>query len=324
MYLHESYENHQNKIANLWGSSWQKLTPRQRQLVVEIMNDRKITSNLDALEERVYQMPIPDFVDVSHNSKSAFIFTQKAVNTLTINWQLLLNILSETLITKNSTQVLDILFLELDYIQLNKNTISDVCAITNQTCNANFLIEIDAKLNELKELMKEYINISENKPAQLDYLISEFSTLINLLKNLEVFGIGAFAIAATLRLLLLQQKAAFGSIDLSDVKNQAIEYINYTKSVTPRLFRLSVGRIDKNCKCTKCKSLEPKESTDYECRYFDGKDIHVFRELSTKAGYECNKHRLEMFQTVVEKVNKTAAQPVRSASKKWQELADSL
>lgn len=67
-----------------------------------------------------------------------------------------------------------------------------------------------------------------------------------------------------------------------------------------------------------------QSSTQYECRYFDGKDVHLFRASSLDAGFECNKHRLLMFRTVVDRVNQTAARPVRLAIKKWRLLAASI
>jgi hypothetical protein len=96
--------------------------------------------------------------------------------------------------------------------------------------------------------------------------------------------------------------------------------------VTPKLVELSVGRIDKECRCTKWESGSEGEEriTEYECCYYDGKDLHIFRQISRDAEFECNKHRLQMFHSVTDRVNQTAVQPVRAASKKWQELAASI
>lgn len=322
MYFQKQHDNDRNKIANLWGGSWQKLSPQQRQIVVEALtNLTKITTVSEQLEEKVYKMPLPEVIDVSEKSKATSLFDRRMLTTNSaLTWQLVLANLSGILTNKNPQDLIHLIFLEIDYVQLNKNAITDVIAIVKLPCDTNIFVGIEGKINAIKDLMKEYIQQEQKSQAKLNYLIDEFSILLNELKSLEVVGIGAFTLAATWQLILLQEKAKFDSSEWINIKSRAIEYSNYVKSINPRLFRLSVGRIDKACKCTKSKYIDEK-ITEYECRYFDGKDIHVFRELSNKVGYECNKHRLQMFYSVVEQVNQTVAQPVRSAIKKWQELA---
>ena len=306
-------DNNSNKIANFWCSSWQKLTPKQKQLVSETLNGLKLTGISEQLEYQVYKMPFPNFVEVAELDKN-FLVNELKIQNLTLNWQFVLAKLSQALTSRNYN-LIDILFVQ-DYLQLNRNAISDTCNIINQPCSLSIYREIEAETS----LIKEYINGSKNSNLQIDYLINKNGNLIGKLKSLEVVGISSFMLSATMQLLLLQEKAKSDNTQWINVKNQAVEYINYAKSVNPKLYRLSVGQIDKTCKCIKYKSNDDEKITKYECRYFDGRNIHVFRELSNKVGYECNKHRLEMFQTVVEKVNSTVVEPLRSTIKKWQEL----
>lgn len=315
MSFQNSDDNNSTKIANLWGSSWQRLTPKQKQLVSETLKSLKLTNISEQLEDKVDKMPLPDFVEVAESS-NFFLVNELEMQALTINWQVVLAKFSQALISRNNYNLIDILFLEPDYLQLNKNAISDTCNIISQPCSVSILREIEAETS----LIKEHINESKYNNLQLDYIINKNGNLLNNLKSLDVVGIGSFMLAASMQLLLLQEKAKSDSREWVNVKNGAIEYINYAKSVNPKIYRLSVGKIDKTCKCIKYKS-EQKKITEYECRYFDGRDIHVFREVSNKVGYECNKHRLEMFQNVVERVNQTIVKPLRSTIKKWQELA---
>ncbi len=314
MSFQNSDDNNSTKIANLWGSGWQRLTPKQKQLVSETLMSLKLTNISEQLEDKVNKMPLPNFVEVAQSSK-LFLVHELKMQTLTINWQFVLAKFSQALTSRNQN-LIDILFLAPDYLQLNRNAINDTCNIINQPCSVSIVREIEVETS----LIKEHINASKYSNLQLDYLINKNGNLLNKLKSLEVVGIGSFMLAATMQLLLLQEKAKSDSREWVNVKNGAIEYIDYAKSVNPKIYRLSVGKIDKNCKCIKYKS-EREEITQYECRYFDGKDIHVFQEFSNKVGYECNKHRLQMFINVVERVNQTIVKPLRSTIKKWQELA---
>lgn len=309
--MFEENINNNKEIANLWGSSWHKLTPRQRELVSDTLNKLNV-SPFSKLEEKVYRMPLPD-VSVAEGTTFR---SELKMQPLTINWQFVLAKLSEALISKQQNLIYT-LFVEIDYLQLNRNAISDSCSIINQPCNLTILGEIEAQIG----LIKEYITASKNNNLQ-ERIIHEYGILLNQLKKLETAGIAAFMLAASVKLLLLQEKASDRQ-EWINTKNQVIEYINYAKSINPQLFRLSVGQIDKTCKCRKYKS-EHEEITKYECRYFDGRNIHIFREFNNHIGYECNKHRLKMFQSVVERVNQTLSNPLRSALKKWQEFANHI
>lgn len=305
-------ENNSNKITNLWGSSWQKLTPKQKQLVSETLGSLKLPGISEQLEYQVYKMPFPDFIEVAKLDKD-FLLNEFQTKIL-LNWQFVLAKLGQALTSRNHN-LIDILIVQ-DYLQLNRNAINDTCKIINQPCSDSIYREIEAEAS----LIKEHINQSKNRNLQIDYLINKNGNLIGKLKSLDVVGISSFMLAASIQLLLLQEKAKSDNLEWINVKNQAVEYINYAKSVNPKLYRLSVGQIDKTCKCIKYKDNNDEKIVKYECRYFDGRNIHVFRELSNQVGYECNKHRLEMFQNVVEKVNSTVVEPLRSTIKKWQEL----
>lgn len=322
-----SFESNKNDvIANLWGSSWQKLTLKQKQLVSETLNNLKITNISEQLEEKAVKMPLPDFEEVSEIDNS-FLFDES--KKLTLTWQLVLAKLTEALINKNFSSIIELLFLELDYAEIHRNAIRDTCNILRGAFSvipyyANNLIESERKIELIKKLIKAYIGSPQNNNYYRDRAIDELGNIINELNILEVYGLGAFMLAATLQMLLMQQRATDDRVELLKLKSQAVEYINYAKSVNPQLFRLSVGQIDKTCKCIKYNLQGRENQSEYECRYCDGKNIQIFREFSERVGYECNKHRLKMFHSVVERVNQTASQPVRSAIKKWQEFVVSL
>lgn len=318
--LEEDNANH-GQIATLWGSGWQKLTPKQKRLVSEIMSNAKIASFLD-VEDRVYQMPFPDFIEVSEQSKAVYLFGQEnQARHAVITWQNLLEHASKALITGDGKELLWLLFFELDYVRLSRNAIIDVYAITKQEFDIKVLREIQFQIHSIQEIFKKYIQYpSENSRTRLIRLIDEFDVLIEQIKSLEVVGIGAFALAASLQLLLLQEKAR-NSTEWMKVRERAIDYSRYVQKVNPRLYRLTVGKIDKTCHCKTCKFIDEEKPTEYECRYWDGKDVHVFRGSSKQVGYECNKHRLKMFHNVVETVNQSVSYPLRSAIKRWQEVA---
>lgn len=280
---------------------------------------------LDKLDEQVYKMPQPEFIELA-NSRMALTVNERMPIALTITWQWVLAKMGEALIARDASEIIKLLFLDLDYAQLNNNAVNDVCSIIRQPVDENTLREIQVKIDSLKELLREYLLYPQNNQNQLDYVINESTFVIKKLKILEVGGIGAFMLASGWRLALLQEKAKSDITQWSTIKDRAIEYSKYVAIVSPKLFRMSIGRIDKECRCTKWESsTEGQEKiTQYECSYFDGKDLHVFRELSPNVVIECNKHRLQMFQAVADNVNQIAAQPVRAASKKWLELAASI
>ena len=278
------------------------------------------------LDVIVAQMPRPEFIQVSPNSRIAFSDSQSQLTAFTTNWQLVLAEISEALITADTKSVIKLLFSHLDYEQLNHNAIEDIRSLVRQPVDDKTLRATQDRINSLKELMSEYLAQSQTSRPLLNCLIKESSLIVEQLKSLEVVGVGAFMIASGFRLALLQAKASSDPTEWSSVKNRAIEDSQYAAKVTPKLFQLTVGRIDKACQCTK---WEPESEwargiSEYECRYSDGKDIHLFRAISPGAQIECNKHRLQMFQTVVNKVNQTAAQPVRTALKQWQNMAASI
>ena len=269
----------------------------------------------ESLDKLVEKMPRPEVIEIPLDSRIAFDFTDR-VPILTISWQGVLAKIGELLMVGKSREVIKLLFAELDYIQLNKNAVDDVYNIVRQPFSEKAITEIQAKLDAFKELMLEYLNHPQDNKLKLDYVIDESSVVIDKLKSLEVVGVGAFMIASGFRLALLQEKAKL-DLKWNNVKDKAIEYSDYALKISPKIIKLSLGRINKKCRCT-------YSSESYECRYFDGKDIHIFRETSSNVGTECNRHRLEMFYSVADNVNQTAVQPVRKASKKWRQLAASI
>lgn len=270
----------------------------------------------ESLDRLVEKMPRPEFIEMPMDSRIGFTFNEK-MPISTISWQRVLAEIGESLIADKPREVIHLLFADLDYIQLNKNAVDDVYNIVRQPFSENVIAEIQAKINAFKELMLEYLNHPQNNKLKLDYVINDSSVILDKLKSLEVVGVGAFMIASGLRIALLQEKAKL-DLNWSTVKDEAIEYSDYALKTTPKIIKLSLGRINKKCKCTKC------GSESYECRYFDGKDTHIFRGTSSNAGTECNRHRLEMFYNVADYINQTAVQPVRKASRKWRELAASI
>lgn len=275
------------------------------------------------LDEKAAKMPPSEISEVSSNSQLAFSFDESLPLALTINWQWVLANISEALVAKDNTRVIKLLFSDLDYVQLNHNAVEDVRSLVRQSVDENTLRTTQTHIHALKELAKEYLGSPLLNQPRLNDIIDKCSLIILQLKNLAVVGVGAFMLASGLHLALLQEQAKSGTIEWSNVKKQVIDYSQYAKSVTPQLFSLTVGRIDKSCQCIKWKpeSEATASITQYECRYCDGKDIHLFRATSVQAESECNKHRLQRFQTMTDIVNQTAAQPVRTALKQWRNIA---
>lgn len=280
---------------------------------------------LEKLEEKVKKMPLPEVIKVP-SSRALLTLNESLPLALTISWQWTLAEISKALIAKNALKVLKLLFSELDYVQLNRNAVEDIRSVVREPVDENVLRETAAKIDSLKQLMSAYLDNPQLDWLQLNYLIDESSFVVQQLKSLDIVGVGAFMLASGFRLALLLEQAALDRTVWSQIKSTAIEDSDYAFSITPKLFRLSVGQIDKACQCTKWESApELGESiAQYECRYFDGKNIQIFAGSRSDALFECNKHRLLMFQTVASSVNQDAAKPVRAAVKKWLELAASI
>jgi len=277
---------------------------------------------LEHLDEKVAKMPQSEIREVSSNSPLAFSSDETLPLALTINWQWVLAKITEALIKKDSTRVIKLLFSDLDYVQLNHNAIEDVRSLVRQSVDENTLKTTQIYIHSLKELAKEYLACTPLNQPRLNDIIDKCSLIILQLKSLEVVGVGAFMLASGLHLALLQEQAKSGTIESSNVEKQVIEHSEYAESITPELFSLTVGLIDKSCQCIKWK-VEPEATVStpqYECRYCDGKDIHLFRATSPQTESECSKHRLQKFQTMTNMVNHTAAQPVRTALKQWRNI----
>lgn len=285
-----------------------------------------MTPKSKELEFIVNKICHSEFIEVSSNSRIAETFTEGQLAALTISWQWVLAKITEALIAGNSKGVLKLLFSDLDYIKFNNNAVEDLRSLVRQSVDETTFSTIQAKIASLQELMSEYLAHPKTTQSQLNRLINEANSIIEELKSIKAVGVGAFMLASGSHLALLQEKASSDLSDWSHVKYWAIEHSQYAASLTPMLFRLSVGLIDKTCQCTKWKPESEGVSgiTKYECRYSDGKDIHLFRAISPDAEIECNKHRLQMFQTVVDRVNQTAVQPVRIALKQWRNMAASI
>ena len=270
-------------------------------------------------------MPWPEIIDGSPNSVTAFTLYERQI-ALTISWSWVLEKIGEALITRDTNSVIKLLFSDVNYVQLNQNALEDVRSIVRQSTNEVVLKRAQEKIESLKSLMREYLENTQNKQLQLDYIINESNFVVEQLKTLEAVGVGAFSIASGFHLALLIEKAKLDMKEWNNVKNKAIEYSDHVAQKTPTLYRLSVGLIDKSCQCTSYEfGVEQAERTiEYRCHYFDGKDIHLFRDISKKAANECNKHRLKMFYELTDKVNKTAVIPVRAAREKWLELVASI
>ncbi|MBV8884051.1 MAG: hypothetical protein JO235_08635 [Chroococcidiopsidaceae cyanobacterium CP_BM_RX_35] len=281
---------------------------------------------LKKLDIIINKMPPSEFIKVPTSSRMATTFIANQPVALTASWQWILAKISEALIVSDSKGVFKLLFSDLDYVKLNYNAVEDIRSLVRQSVDENALSTTQAKIALLREFMSEYLIYPQTTRSRLNRIINEVNFIIENLKSLEVVGVGAFMLASGFHLALLQEKASSDRTEWSHVKHLATEYSQYAASVTPRLFRLSVGRIDKVCQCIKWEpeSEGAEGSTKYECRYSDGKDIHLFQAISPDAAIECNKHRLEMFQTVVNRVNQTAAQPVRTALKQWRNMATSI
>ena len=279
---------------------------------------------LEKFEEKVKKMPLPKVIQVSNSRPS--LINESSPLALTLSWQQVLAKISKALITGNAVEVLKLLFCNLDYIQLNHNAVNDICHLVRQPVDRNALGEVEAKLDSLKKIIDTYLEYPQINTPLLNHLIHESTFVIQKLKSLDIVGVGALMLTSGFRLALLLQLAALDNNAWSQIKLTAIEDSDYAFSVTPKLFRLTVGQIDKSCQCISWQAASEFEAsiTQYECRYFDGKDVHLFQDSSINAGFECNKHRLLMFHSVAERVNQTAARPVRSAIKKWRLLAASI
>ena len=278
---------------------------------------------LEHLDEKVAKMPQSEIIEVSSNSPLAFSSDESLPLALTINWQWVLAKITEALVEKDSTGVLKLLFSDLDYVQLNHNAVEDVRSLVRQSVDENTLKTTQIHIHSLTELAKEYLARPLLNQPRLNDIIDKCSLIILQLKSLEVVGVGAFMLASGLHLALLQEQATSGTIEWGNLKKQVIEHSEYAESITPELFSLTVGLIDKSCQCIKWKVAREATvtTTQYECRYCDGIDIHLFRATSAEVETECSKHRLQRFQTMTDIVNHTAAQPVRTALRQWRNIS---
>jgi hypothetical protein len=294
------------------------------------MQDMKIVSVTEDLEAEVSKMPLPDFVSVTKNSQLTRFDECDANNSITVTWQSVLAKTNAILAEPSSLNWLSVLFQELDYQQITKNAINDICTIVRQPADLTAIATIETQIEQLKELFHKYFHQLHSSPIEIFHgtsfqaeIISALNTLITQTESLGLLGLGAFVLAANLHLLLLQEKAKSEPQEWQNIKGNLDRYIAYVKITLPQIFRLSVGKIDKACSCIKYSPNNPNSDFDelvtkYECRYSDGKDVYIFRDRNQRVGYECNKHRLKMFHDTVDRLMQTVVQPVRSTIKTWE------
>ena len=328
MTSHADRDIQYQKVAKLWGNSWQKLSPKQQQLVGDIMQDVKLVSVAEHLEAEASRMPTPDFASVTQNSQLPDFGDRDNRNSIIVTWQSILAKNTALLTEQSSLEQLRVVVRELDYQQITKNAINDVCTIVRQPAELRVMVAIEAQIARLQELLRQYFARPSSRldtSLQAD-IIYATSTLVSYTKSLNISGLGAFVLTANLHLLLLQEKAKSELEEWKNLSDILNDYITHAKTTTPQLFRLSVGKIDKTCKCIKYTSQQSLEDdvTECECRYSDGENIYLFRDCSIRVGYECNKHRLKMFYSTVDVVLQTVAQPVRSTVKIWEKLANQI
>lgn len=319
------------KVAKLWGSSWQRLSPKQRQLVGDIMQDVKIVSIGEQLEAEVSKIPPPNFTIIASRERPTYfsgrVSAELGANVLAITWQSVLEKTTATLLEQNSVEKLRCIFQELNYRQITNNAINDLIATIGQPADMNAIAAIEAKIDLLQEQFNQHFLQSRSVSAVSSYKITQktdladaLEDLVKQMQSLGLIGIGAFTLAANLHLLFLQEKAKFDRKEWQNVNEYLENYIDYVKSTISLIFKLSVGKIDKACTCIKyCLNFD--ETPEYECRYSDGKNVYVFRDRSERVGYECNKHRLKKFHSTVDNVMQTVVQPLRSTVKVWEQRA---
>jgi hypothetical protein len=319
------------KVAKLWGSSWQKLSPKQRQLVGDIMQDVKIVSIGDPLEVEVSKMPPPDFANVTPSDRSTYFGEHSSsephsTDVFAITWQSVLEKTTDALVEEQKDlKQLQFIFQELDYQKLTNNTINDISTIVRQPADLEAIATLEAQTELLKELLDNYFiqafsSIANCCEISLQSDLNEaLKDLVQQAQSLGLLGLGAFTLAANLHLLLLHEKVKSFPQERQNLNRILNHYIAYVKNTIRLIFRLSVGKIDKACTCIKYYS-NFDENPEYECLYSDGKDIYIFRDRSERAGYECNKHRLRMFHSTVDRVMQFIVQPLRSTIKVWEKL----
>ena len=279
---------------------------------------------LERVNEKVKRMPQPQFVELPKKLEIAFTDKPRVPIALTINWQWVLGAISEALVTNNFREIIKLLCSDLEIVQLLTNAIDDIYDLTRKPIDRISLTNSLNQLEVVKSLLAEFKYHQNHQ--NLDLVVDELDSLLVQLLSLGVSGLGAYMIMASLQLALLQAQTEFDSKQRRAVKAKLIEYIESAKTTTPQLYRLSVGRIDKTCHCLKWKTQTQTAAiiTEYECRYFDGRDTHIFRNLTPAAIAACNQHRLQMFYTVTAQVNSIAVIPIRTAIKKWRQLAANL
>ena len=130
---------------------------------------------LDKLDEYADKMPQPEFIELANNLINSF-FVAEEVPFITISWQWVLEKTVEALIAKNASEIIKLLFL-VDYAQLNKNALNDVCSIVRQPIDENSLREIQVEIDGFKELIREYLLYPQNnRPIRKFYM--PFAVLI--------------------------------------------------------------------------------------------------------------------------------------------------
>jgi len=120
---------------------------------------------LEKFEEKEKKMPLPKVVQVSNSQLS--LINESSPLALTLSWQQVLAKISEALIVGNAVAVLQLLFRDLNYIQLNHNAVDDIRDLVRQPVNENMLIE--AQLNLLKKQVSEYLEVSSKKCAATQF-----------------------------------------------------------------------------------------------------------------------------------------------------------
>jgi hypothetical protein len=121
------------------------------------------------------------------------------------------------------------------YIGLNREALDAISSIVKREIQQAALEDSNTKIEALKIQLEEYQIDPINNQFRIEEAILSSNYLVEKLESLGSVGLGAYMLAAQIRISALMLRADLFSSEWNNVKSRLVDYSNYAKTVLPNL-----------------------------------------------------------------------------------------
>src|SRR5262249_15342812 len=119
--------------------------------------------------------------------------------------------------------------------EMNRIALYEIGNVVRQAITEATVAGCNSDINSLTTALEEYLDDPENNKGILEQAMNSSRDLVSRLRGLDVVGIGGYAVAAGLRLAVLQERAKYIPSTKKTLRARAIEYHDYAKNEIARM-----------------------------------------------------------------------------------------